>query len=284
MIGALSYLYQFQFGTSFFYFNNENEIITYLGQDYLPVAIKHDPPEQSAEEISGDLVITMDYTEEDASDFVLNFVSIAPAGLTLVTVFEYDYGASPLDPSVVAVWNGNLSSTSFDDDGKVSLLCQPFSSLWRREGPRMNWGTLCNHEFTDVKCTVAAATFSILTTPVSAVASNGLDITIPGILTSPLPADQTYRGGKLAITANPIDARLIVAQVGAVVTIQYGFRELPPTTNVNVLQGCDHRLRTCKDKFNNLPNFGGTPFYSTANPFEVGFDRLLDEKLDAIIS
>lgn len=41
-------------------------------------------------------------------------------------------------------------------------------------------------------------------------------------------------------------------------------------TRVTIYAGCNGALSTCKDKFSNVPRFGGYPYIPIKNPFEVG--------------
>ena len=62
------------------------------------------------------------------------------------------------------------------------------------------------------------------------------------------------------------ETRTIVDHVGSIVTIMYKFKELEDNDSVDAYPGCDGKIETCKDKFDNLLNFLGFPFIPVENP------------------
>lgn len=62
--------------------------------------------------------------------------------------------------------------------------------------------------------------------------------------------------------------RFVTAQSGQNITFSYPFESLLANDRIVLIPGCDHLNTTCSDKFNNLINYGGFPFFPTDNgPF-----------------
>ncbi|WBF76748.1 hypothetical protein PSV3_00046 [Septimatrevirus PSV31] len=119
----------------------------------------------------------------------------------------------------------------------------------------------------DERCKVSRVSNS-LDTQVSAV--EGRNISIPSLGGFP---DGWFIGGEIAIPARN-ERRMIVAQAGAILTVNYEFARISVGTSVQVTAGCDHSYNGANGcpKFNNQPNFGGCPFVpgESNNLFQSG--------------
>jgi hypothetical protein len=62
------------------------------------------------------------------------------------------------------------------------------------------------------------------------------------------------------------EARTIVEQVGNVCRVDVPFPALASGETVNIVPGCDGLIATCRDKFDNVVNFGGLPLLPLDNP------------------
>ena len=72
-----------------------------------------------------------------------------------------------------------------------------------------------------------------------------------------------FTGGKILFGD---EARTMISHVGSVVTLMYKFRELEDDDSVDAYPGCDGRIETCRDKYNNIINYLGFPFIPVENP------------------
>lgn len=83
-----------------------------------------------------------------------------------------------------------------------------------------------------------------------------------------------YPDGDLALGTMKLDRtseeRSIVSNVGARLTISYPFMDLIPGDTVTLTQGCDNKMSTCVNRFNNVLNFTGFRFIPTSNPMDKG--------------
>jgi hypothetical protein len=148
-------------------------------------------------------------------------------------------------------WAKIRSPSSLDDPFKTSL-------------SRVVCATLCNHSLYDARCTIARAGFTVNTTVNGAPV--GRTLVVAAIGGNP---DQWAKNGEVVHTASG-ERRAIKSQVGTTLQLSYAFRSIANLDAVSVYAGCDHTVKTCRDKFANVSNFGGHPRIPIANPFKTG--------------
>jgi len=181
-----------------------------------------------------------------------NWFSLPPREMTLLITRVQQNSATSEQ-----VYAGDV--VNCEVTGRVARLRIP-SSLdepMRTNVPAAHTQKLCNHFLYDPEiCRVARATFEI-----AAVANvvNGVNITVSNVGGNP---DQWFKAGEIYTT---LERRMIIDQVGTVLKIEAPFRSLTAGGSVTLAAGCDHTVRTCKDKFNNVLNFGGHPHMDAQN-------------------
>jgi len=70
----------------------------------------------------------------------------------------------------------------------------------------------------------------------------------------------------MLVTANA-GSRMIIGHTGINLTMVAPMPGLTAGMDVQLYAGCDHAVATCRDRFNNLTNYGGFPFIPVKNPF-----------------
>ncbi len=255
-------------------FTNNDTAITYINETYQPIAIARTSPRYDQEKGADAIELSV---PEDL-DFVRRWVPAAPPDRYVVTVYRRQLvdGASP---ETVTWWKGFIADVTFDDSPDAIIRCESLFSLASAFGPRMTFQSSCNHYLYDGRCTLIETGFrrqAVLT----AISVDGLTLTVPGINTSapvtaaPAPYQATYWVGGFVRTPNNVDHRTIVEQIGSdQVKVDFPFYETPTGLNLSFFAGCDHQILTCRDKFNNLPNFGGHPYIPVRNIFTKGLSR-----------
>lgn len=117
---------------------------------------------------------------------------------------------------------------------------------------------MCNHILYDARCQIVRADFDVATTvsslsgAVVTVASDGGNV------------DQWFRGGELVIGG---ERRTITDHTGNAMTLLAPMYGVSAGNAVTLYAGCDHSIAMCKDKFDNVTNFGGHPQLYWRNPF-----------------
>lgn len=99
----------------------------------------------------------------------------------------------------------------------------------------------------------------------SIVSQVGVTLTVASIGANP---DQWAQYGE-AVHVPSGERRYVLSQVGAVLTINAPFVNFLSGDGIFVVAGCDHAVISgCRNKFNNVRNFGGQPYVSLAvNPW-----------------
>ncbi len=113
----------------------------------------------------------------------------------------------------------------------------------------------CRAELGDRRCRVDLAP---LTTLGTAAAGSTRDRLIVAELADP----DRYRDGRARIVGGAnagIDARIVGSDGAALVLIEPLPHEVPAGARLELREGCDKRLATCRDRFANAANFRGEP-------------------------
>ncbi|QBZ71732.1 hypothetical protein [Pseudomonas phage KP1] len=211
------------------------------------------------EEDNIDLTVVIPITEQIVKDY--GFQTTPPA-LDL-TIYRFQRDAL----TFVAYWKGPVASITIDDEYATLRTPSKFGNILQGNIPNIYVQPPCNNVLFDELCRVSRAANS-LTTTVSLV--EGVNITIPSI--SPF-VDGWFIGGEIAVPARN-ERRMIIAQAGPVLTVNYAFSRLGPGTSIQVTAGCDHSFTGANGcpKFNNQINYGGCPYVpgESNNPFTNG--------------
>ena len=200
-----------------------------------------------------------------ASDpFALNYVDSVPGRRASLTLKRFHRNDLP-NPETIVVFKGTVAGIRFVDDAQtVKLTVIPITAANSRPLPRMCYSNLCNHMLYDARCGIQETAAAWQKTLTCTAASSNV-ITVPG---SGAFGSDFFEGGFVQCEG---DYRLIVDQSGDNLVLFTPFSISPVGKTVKVNAGCKHRLaEDCRDKFNNLVNFGGFPFVPLKNPFEVG--------------
>lgn len=119
---------------------------------------------------------------------------------------------------------------------------------------------ICNHILFDVRCKVVRADFTKTTT---------VDVIQGQLITVDDDQDVNgyYNGGDIVNTRTG-ERRSIVSNTDNVIRSNSRFYDLIVGDTVELTPGCDHvRLQDCKNKYDNVVNYGGFDFVPTHNPF-----------------
>lgn len=258
-------LYTFSLGVSTWRYTSGDEDITFDSQVYTAIPIKREQKTINPGERESDkLRITLPASQLPAT----RFRSVQPAldlDITVTRIQLDEAAASPYDTSpqpegvpttAFVIFNGYASSVQFR--GREAIIqANPVSQKFTREIPRFKYQNLCNHVLYDDKCTVAKASFQ----------QNGVvNSQISNVYTINGFSGTAFTGGYIENAAGD-DYRAILHHDGDQFTVLLPFYESIVGSTVKVYQGCDHTIGTCKDKFNNVENYGGFPYVPEKNPF-----------------
>lgn len=259
--GAPLELYEF-IGTYRSYFMTSDAIAyTLSGKTYLPTpGLKRDEIIISShEDDAKDLNIEIPITEQMVIDY--GFQTTPPA---LDLVIHRIHRGTGTD---VTYWAGPV--TSFVINGDKAKIRSPskFQILLSGNVPNVYVQPVCNNALFDARCKVPRVANSLDT---SVLTYGGLIVVLPSLGGFP---DGFFVGGEIVIPAYN-ERRMITAQAGTALTINYPFVGMASGTTVQVTGGCDHSYEGPNGcpKYANQRNFGGTPFApgESLNPFTKG--------------
>jgi len=239
--------------------------VTYAAQTYEPLAglVRTEPGLRPLD--PQDVTITM----PRSATFVTENAYGIPPGSMAVTITRVE----EVSGTGVEIWQGQIASISIA--GKLASFRVPhfLDSAARTQIPAVYCQPSCPHQLYDDRCGVLRTSHDVATT-VSTISADGRTITVASIGGN---ADQWARGGELVVRAGAADEerRTILDQVGAVLLVQHGFRDLDVSDSVTVYAGCDRLPSTCNTKFTNIANFGG---FQYAPKIAGGWTHWLDPR------
>lgn len=258
-------LYEFSIGATTYYWTSAEDTIAVSAQDYVALpGLKRSKIGQGPEERDATLTITM----PGVNDFVRPYIAAVPSSRATVTIKRLHRPDFP-GPQVVTIFEGIVKAVNFDGDGGriAKVAVEPLVGATSRPVPQFTYQGLCNHVLYDDQCQVDDTSPSYRTTlTVTGVSGNVL--TISGLAGF---GDGWFTGGLVEVNGG-LDARMILDHTGNTVTLHIPFPSSPLGNLATVLAGCAHDITTCKNKFDNVINYGGFAFVPTVNIFETGID------------
>lgn len=244
-------LYRFWVGTTYWYYTTADVALVYNGNTYLPASIERGLVRyDSKAEVS-----QLDLKFSRLSDPVLKFISMNPVELVWVEVLRAYPDISPMETSVVFI--GQIKNVRFKGLA-AQVTCVSFEFFLRQPIPIHRYGPQCNWTLFDASCKKAEGVF--VTTINVDVADNKMSVSAGTIGTY----DTSFFA--LGYLKYQLNRRMIVDHVGDTVYLRYPLLDLPATAYVTLYAGCDGSIVTCRDKFDNVVNYGGHPYVPRDNP------------------
>lgn len=168
------------------------------------------------------------------------------------------------DGELATIWTGRVVNVAWSNDGtQATITCEPVFTSLRRNGLRRTYGRQCPHVLYGPDCRVNREAFRV-DGQVSAVQGS--------IITA--SAWQAYPAGHFdggfvewEVATGIFERRFIVSHVAGDLVLANRPVGLAPGAVVRAYPGCEHTLAACNDKFQNILNYGGTPFIPQKNPF-----------------
>ncbi|AKU43206.1 hypothetical protein RCSPARTAN_23 [Rhodobacter phage RcSpartan] len=254
---ATKELYRFVEGDSAFIYTVTSADVqaVYSGETYEPVAIGRDEVESKGEMARDNIKVSLSLQNPVARKW---FLSSLDFPLTL-TIF------SQTDDETETEWKGRLASVS----PKKSVIEFTFESVFtsmRRMGLRQRYQITCPHALYGRGCNLEKNDFD--TTGSVTNVTNAV-VTVPAAAGF---ADGYFSSGIFEDNAGNL--RFILSHVGSQLTLIRPMNDLINYANANgypiacrIFPGCDRTTTTCKNRFDNLNNYGGFPFIPGKNPF-----------------
>lgn len=245
-------LFRFVHGANVWTYNSGDALLVHNGETYTPLASGRD----------GDMTVSSEPNKTDIT-VVLPignavsqlFLAGAPEQVVSLTVFRYLYGADT--PEIY--WKGRVVSASWEE-GQANLSCESIFTSIKRTGLRARYQRGCRHALYNHGCGLNMAAFGVAGT----VAAIGVSLKTVSV-SAAASRDAGYFSAGM-IRARGV-LRFVLLHSAANLTIVSPIPGLAVGDAVTLYPGCDHGRITCRDKFNNILNYGGFPWIPTDNPF-----------------
>ena len=225
--------------------------ITFDGDTYSPATLSRSLTKYDVQLEVTSLKIDAAFVEQP----ILEYIAVNPVELIWISIMKLFRDQDPLEANVIFI--GQIKDVSFKGDA-AQVTCVGFEHFLKKTVPRWRYQETCNHMLFDSQCTKVEADYKV-------VATVTLDVTGVELSSATFAAqvDGYFTGGKVVFGE---EKRTIVAHIGSMVTLMYKMSELEDGNSVDAYPGCDGRIETCRDKYDNLLNFLGFPFIPIENP------------------
>ena len=224
--------------------------------DYIPAALKRSLVQYDASMEVTKMTLQAAYVEDPA----LAFISINPVEIIWIEAMRLHRDQVPLEADVIFV--GQIKNVSFKG-AAANAECVGFEHFLSMPIPRYRYQLTCNWMLFEFNCTLIKDDYKVET--IVTVDATGTILTSTVFSTFD---DGYFIFGTVEFGDN---ARAIVEHVGSVITINFKIKTLVSGNTIKAYPGCDGRITTCRDKFNNLLNFLGFPFIPEENPGLRGY-------------
>ena len=250
-------LFRFEYGIDqyLYYTHYHEDIALSATQVYKSTQIKRGTNASMTQTSKSDLTITVARDETISEIFNDDFTRVI--NLTIWRV-QPDYTGSS---NRIVTWSGRIVDYIYKDDELEIRTESVFTSL-RRLGVTRTFSQNCPYTLFDNQCGATRGNYV-----------HGMQIGTNDRKTLTVAdaagfENNYFGGGYLELNlSGKIQRRSIVSHVGDQIVLNYPLPDFDEGIQGIFYAGCDRQLGTCKNKFNNLLNFGGFPFVPTKNPF-----------------
>lgn len=253
-------IYDIAYSGNSWHYTNDVEELQFDNALYVPIPIERGETEENgdAEKANMEIKISRNSTMADV------FKVTPPSEPVTITIRQYHKGAQLVNPDLqtAVIWKGRVINVAWEDD-VMSLTTESVFSSLLRVGVTRKFSRQCTHALYGNGCRLQRENFRVIAV---GTAQNGTVLTIP----HGKPANW-FAGGYLMyknVDNGSIERRAIKENSETTVTVTafpLGFAA--GRTEVTLFAGCDHTHGTCKNKFNNIINYGGQPYIPILNPF-----------------
>lgn len=247
-------LYEFAGSNQTYRYTSGLASVEYGGQTFTPAAVSRGDVGARSTIDAATMTVTIATSAELVQDFGFGN---PPRSLNLKI-----YRLQTLSGEARVIWDGRVIALAPRGRRTEVRSSSHVGERMATSIPSVSFQRLCNHFLYDDRCRVDRTVYDS-DALVSGVSADGRTVTVNSIGIAP---DQWYRSGEV-VRALDSERRLVIAQVGAVLTLSAPFRTLANGDALTLYAGCDHGITMCSDKFNNVPNFGGHPSIPQSNPF-----------------
>lgn len=256
--GAPLELYTFTIGATTYRLTSSPEDETFSAQVYTAAPIARAPITLVQLGKRRELEVTIDRTQALAVALLGNGIPARAATLVLLRTHRGETESRQ-------IWAGPISQAVLAGPHLKLRIPNGMDAAFDVETPVARAQRGCQHMLYGPGCGAPRNDAVFVTTgnhvATSAVSASGATLVVASL---PHP-DQWARFGEVRRVVDG-ERRSILAQVGTSLTLDVPFATIAALDDVAIYAGCDHSVATCRDKFANVPNFGGHPHMINENP------------------
>ena len=251
----------------------ESMFVTNTGETFLPAPFSHGSLKLSAK-------LDQETIQLESFNFLGNplrlFIPFALEAKLILDILEANAFNLATPPRLIFTGRVSEVDTSGND---WKAICQAFGGVLERPFPNFFVQKVCNYVvYTPApKCGVLKSNFAVVDVAISAIADNGITISINNAPantaeTAAAAVGQQYFGLGLLESGSgaTFEQRSILNSVpiagGVQLTINAPLNFSGIGLPVTIYPGCDGAHDTCLNRFNNLSRFGGHAYVPDANP------------------
>jgi uncharacterized phage protein (TIGR02218 family) len=244
-------LYHFQRGLENWYYTSYDDDVVFSSNTYLSTQIGRSDIEWQQEIEKSEITVSVPRN----NTMIAPYVVYPPTEIMLLTIYrEHFYDG---DSEYLLYWQGRMLNVEFK--GSIAdMTCETTFTSMKRPGLRRKHTPQCPHVLYGGKCGLNDQTFRVNG---SLVDSTG--VTISSVQWGTYP-DGYFTGGR--VVYDTYQRRDILDHTGNILTLNAPLEGAIPGQSVAAYPGCAHNLSDCTNKFNNVINYGGFPYFGP-NPF-----------------
>lgn len=250
-------LFEISFTGNFWYFTSADTNIVFENRTYVSRPITRTDLTPSADVNQNKLTVTFPADVAFGEIFRVQ----PPSEVVLLRMLVKNF----ITNDYIVAWQGRIIAMDWKFP-YVEVTSESVFSALQRPGLRRRYSTTCPYALYGSQCGVSRVDFREITPCL-----NVSGLTIVG-QSSIGKADNYYAGGYATwenLKTGNVEKRMIRSSVGSTgaLTLSSFPIGLAGGRSLQLFPGCDHRITTCRDKFDNVVNCGATPFIPQLNPF-----------------
>lgn len=251
-------LYQFSRGVLRWSYNSSDRDISHLNQVFKAVrgGIKDAGIRQTGQASPDVLKITAPADLEVAR----LYRGAAPSSPIQLTVFARHYGVD----DYLVIWSGEIRSVKWPALDRCEISCSPLTERMEMQGLRLGWERNCPHALYSTACGVDMSFHRVDSTVQSMDGTSVSNGAFAGY-----PAGH-FAGGLVewTISGGEFERRGIEAHSSSTLTLLGGTGGISLNQAIRVYPGCAQTVASCKNRFDNLANYGGIPHLAGKSPWD----------------
>lgn len=248
-------LYHFWNAAEDWYYTSFNKDVTHEQNQYESKTISRSEPSMSSKVNESELTLTV---ARDL-DLISRYRIVPPESNVFVRIFRYHEGDKQ---NISVIWQGRVQAVAWETKDRAKIKLKPMSGMMDDNGLRKQYQMTCNHMLYGDDCGLNSENYR---TDATIDGISGRTYTISEASNEP----DGYFDNGFAVVGG-FAQKMITEHVGDQITLMNPFQDVAVGDQVKLYAGCNRKMNDCRNKFDNLLNFGGFAFIPDRNPFDQG--------------